>query len=77
MNELFKSVRYLKGVGEKKAAYYEKLGISTVYDLLYHLPRSYVDFSNPVSPLEANINDYAVLKGTIVKKCPNREYVRV
>lgn len=25
MNELFKSVRYLKGVGEKKAAYYEKL----------------------------------------------------
>ena len=72
MNELFKSVRYLKGVGEKKAAYYEKLGISTVYDLLYHLPRSYVDFSNPVSPLEANINDYAVLKGTIVKKMPEQ-----
>ena len=57
---------------EKKAAYYEKLGISTVYDLLYHLPRSYVDFSNPVSPLEANINDYAVLKGTIVKKMPEQ-----
>lgn len=40
MNELFKSVRYLKGVGEKKAAYYEKLGISTVYLIFFIIFRA-------------------------------------
>lgn len=72
MNDLFKPIRYLKGVGEKKAVCYEKLGISTVYDLLYHLPRNYIDYSSPVSPLEAPLNDYSVLKGTIVKKMPEQ-----
>lgn len=75
MDGLFKPVRYLKGVGEKKSEYYEKLGIKTVYDLLYHLPRNYVDFSCPVSPPEAQINENAVFKGTIVKKMPE-QYIR-
>ncbi len=75
MDDLFKPVRYLKGVGEKKAKYYEKLGIKTVYDLLYHLPRNYVDFSCPVSPPEAVNNEYAVFRGTIVKKMPE-QYIR-
>lgn len=72
MNELFKPVRALRGVGEKKAGYYAKLGIETVYDLLYHLPRGYVDFSSPVSPMETQLNEYAVLKGTIVRKFPEQ-----
>lgn len=75
MDGLFKPVRYLKGVGEKKSVYYEKLGIKTVYDLLYHLPRNYVDFSCPVSPPEAQNNENAVFRGTIVKKMPE-QYIR-
>lgn len=75
MDGLFKPVRYLKGVGEKKSVYYEKLGIKTVYDLLYHLPRNYVDFSCPVSPPEAQNNENAVFRGTIVKKMPEH-YIR-
>ena len=35
------SVKNLKGVGPAKAAAYEKLGIRTAEDLLYHFPRSY------------------------------------
>ena len=72
MGDLFKPVGKLKGVGEKKSKYYEKLGIETVYDLLYHLPRSYIDYSCPVSPPEAVNNQNAVLRGTIVKKLPGQ-----
>lgn len=70
MNDLMKPIRFLKGVGEKKSKYYEKLGVETVYDLLYHLPRNYVDYSCPVSPPDAVNNENAVLRGTIVKKLP-------
>ena len=70
MNDLFTSVTCLKGVGDKKAGYYKKLGIETVYDLLYHLPRGYIDFSCAVSPVDAVTDEYNVLKGRIVKKMP-------
>lgn len=72
MNELFKEIRYLKGVGEKKASYYSKLGIFTVFDLLYHIPRSYIDYSCPVSVMDTKLNEYAVLRGTITKKMPEQ-----
>lgn len=72
MNKLFSPVSSLKGVGEKRAACYKKLGVSTVYDLLYHLPRGYVDFSCPVSPVDAPVNEYCVLKGRIVMKMPEQ-----
>lgn len=35
------NVKSLKGVGDKKAKLLKKLGIKTVSDLLYHMPRSY------------------------------------
>lgn len=37
------SVRYLKGIGEKRAELFQKLGVFTIRDLLYHLPRGYED----------------------------------
>ncbi|MBR2916178.1 MAG: ATP-dependent DNA helicase RecG [Clostridia bacterium] len=40
------SVQFIKGVGEKRAKTFEKLGIKTVSDLLYHLPRDYEDRSD-------------------------------
>ena len=72
MNRLFDPVSSLKGVGEKKASSYKKLGVETVYDLLYHLPRGYVDFSAPVPVNQAPVNEYCVLKGRIVMKMPEQ-----
>ncbi len=72
MNDLMKPIRFLKGVGEKKSKCYEKLGVETVYDLLYHLPRNYVDYSCPISPPDAVNNENAVLRGTIIKKLPGQ-----
>lgn len=38
-------VRYVKGVGPKMAPLFEKLGVETVQDLFYYLPRKYEDRS--------------------------------
>lgn len=37
------SIRYLKGIGEKRAELFHKLGVFTIHDLLLHLPRTYED----------------------------------
>ena len=52
--ELQTDIRYLKGVGESRAALYQKLGIQTVEDLLYHIPRRYIDLTHP-TPLAAAV----------------------
>lgn len=43
-----KSIRYLKGVGEKRAKLLEKLDVFTVGDLVRLLPRRYEDLGNVV-----------------------------
>ncbi len=43
-------IRYLKGVGEKRAALFGKLGIDTVGALLRFYPRSYEDWGN-ITPI--------------------------
>ena len=47
------SVRQLKGVGDKRARAYEKLGIHSVEDLLRHYPRTYEDWSKTVALSQA------------------------
>ena len=39
-------VRYIKGVGPKKAEPFEKAGVLTLRDLLYYAPRRYLDRSS-------------------------------
>jgi len=39
------NIRYLKGIGEAKAKYFEKLDITTIGDLISHFPRGYEDRS--------------------------------
>jgi len=44
-NEVDIPVRYIKGVGPKRSSLFEKLGIISVSDLFYYLPRRYEDRS--------------------------------
>lgn len=44
--KLSDDIRYLKGIGEKRAELFHKLGVFTIHDLLYHLPRGYEDRTN-------------------------------
>ena len=37
------NIQYLKGIGEKRAELYAKLGLTRAEDLLTHYPRAYED----------------------------------
>ena len=43
---LQQSVQFLPGVGPQRAKWLEKLGITSVGQLLFHFPRSYDDLSD-------------------------------
>lgn len=68
MLKLDDKITVLKGVGEKRSKYYAKLGIKTVYDLLCHFPRNYIDYTSPVSIGETTLNENNVIKGIVRKK---------
>ncbi len=59
-------IKYLKGVGPKKAELLAKLGIRTVFDLLTWYPRGYEDQSTltPIASLHAG--EMATISGNIV-----------
>jgi ATP-dependent DNA helicase RecG len=54
-NNLKTPVRYIKGVGPKKSELLSKIGINTIEDILYYLPRRHEDRSNitPIKDLKA------------------------
>ncbi len=59
------SVQYLKGVGAALAEKLAKLGIRTVEDLLFHLPRDYEDRSR-ITPMRGLVVGQSVLLEGIV-----------
>lgn len=67
---LFSEIEYLKGVGKARGEKYRKLGITSPYELIYHIPRSYLDYRCHVPVHQSIINDYNVLKLTIFRKMP-------
>ena len=52
--ELTSSIQYLKGIGPIKAEALKQIGIQTVEDLLYYVPRKYLDRSTilPIAKLQ-------------------------
>ncbi len=56
---LFKPVQYVKGVGPRRAAHLERLGILTLYDLATHYPARYYD-RRTMTPLSALAGGAAV-----------------
>ena len=65
---LHASLRCLKGVGEKRAALYARLGVFTLEDLLRHYPRNYVDYSCPVPIAAAPFGESCAVRGRVVSK---------
>lgn len=61
-------VRLLSGVGPKRAALYEKLGVRTIGDLLLYVPRGYLDFSAPLPIAESHIGENVVVRAKVYKK---------
>lgn len=61
-------VRLLSGVGPKRAALYEKLGVRTIGDLLLYVPRGYLDFSAPLPIAESHTGENVVVRAKVYKK---------
>ncbi len=56
----------LKGIGEKRAAEFAKLGVSSTEELIRYYPRDYLDMTNRVSIREAAHNDMVLVACKLV-----------
>lgn len=65
---LDKPLRYLKGVGEAKAALFRRLGVFTVGDAITHYPRDYEDRSMLKKLSQLTDGDKCSFEGTIASK---------
>lgn len=71
-NSLNTEIQYLKGVGPKRAAYYHKLDIYTIRDLLYHFPRSYINYGNTCPIAELPIGELQSVRARVMAKSPEQ-----
>ncbi|HJR50116.1 MAG TPA: hypothetical protein VJ794_03360 [Gemmatimonadales bacterium] len=72
-------VKFLKGIGERRAEQLERLGIVTARDLLWHLPHRYVDASSVTPLVRAEIGQEVACVGRVIAKgvLPTRRGLRI
>jgi ATP-dependent DNA helicase RecG len=72
-------VKFLKGVGERRAEQLGRLGIRTARDLLWHIPHRYVDASSVTPLARAEIGQEVACVGRVVAKgvVPTRRGLRI
>ena len=59
-------IKFLKGVGDKRAEQFSKLGVTTIGALLHYFPRTYIDWSSPVPIAGTELNPEKVcIRATI------------
>ncbi len=59
-------IRYLKGIGPKRAKIFADAGIDTVSDLLYYFPRRYEDRTNLVSISKLKLGEVQTIKAKVL-----------
>jgi len=72
-------VKFLKGIGERRADALERLAIFTAQDLLWHLPFRYIDASTVTPLVRARVGDDIAAVGRVVAKgvLPTRKGLRI
>ena len=72
-------VKFLKGVGPKRAEALQRLGIRTAGDLLYHVPHRYLDATTVMPLARAGIGQEVTCVGRVVSTgvLPTRRGLRV
>ena len=66
--DIFGSIEKLRGVGTARGEKYRKLGITSPFDLIYHIPRAYLDFGSYVPVAQAVMNEHNFLRLTVLQK---------
>ncbi len=59
-------IKFLKGVGEKRAEQFSKLGVDDIDALLHFYPRAYEDWSNPVPIAGSEQNEKCCVRATVM-----------
>src|SRR3989475_3941420 len=77
--QLATSVKYLKGVGPKRAEALARLGIRSVGDLLYHAPHRYLDATTVTPMAKVQVGQEVTCVGRVVSTgvLPTRKGLRV
>ncbi len=72
-------VKFLKGIGERRAEQLARLGIRTARDLLWHLPHRYVDATTVTPLVRAEVGQEVACVGRVVAKgvLPTRRGLRI
>jgi ATP-dependent DNA helicase RecG len=72
-------VKFLKGIGERRADLLARLNIRTAQDLLWHLPHRYIDASTVTPLVKAEVGQEVACIGRVVAKgvVPTRRGLRI
>src|SRR5918998_5172359 len=72
-------VKFLKGIGERRAEGLHRLGIRTALDLLWHLPHRYIDASSLTPLAKAEVGQEVACVGRVAAKgvLPTRRGLRI
>lgn len=72
MDKLFQEIQFLPGVGPSRSRQLARLNIYTIFDLLWHIPRAYIN-RNELSSLDSlRAGEKYHIKGTVVSAQVNR-----
>ncbi|MFC2091604.1 DNA helicase RecG, partial [Elusimicrobiota bacterium] len=66
-HELDQNIRYIKGVGDVRARLLNKLGITTVKDLISHFPVRHEDRRNIKKIAMVNDGETTVVRGKVTR----------
>ncbi len=69
------AIQYVKGVGEKRALLFKKLGVTTVFELLHLYPREYRDLNAVGYIADCTNNAYCYVRAYVARK-PNAVIIR-
>ena len=59
-------IQFVKGVGEKKARLFNKLGVYSLENLVHYYPRKYLDQSSTVSVVDAPTDQAVSIRATMI-----------
>ncbi len=65
LQKLLQPVRYLKGVGPQREKQLNRLAIHDLYDLVWHIPRSYIDRTDTISIGDLQAGEVFSVRGQI------------
>lgn len=66
--KLSDKITILKGIGEKRAELFKKVGVNDIGSLLYYYPRTYTEYPEVLTSLPKDLREPVAVSGLLLKK---------